>query len=284
MGIAIKLSTKDFSSENLGTVTFAVDYETTAMNKATAYCTAIGDTTYKTQLYQFFLELMYEGLWPKIYGLYPMLGDNLTKLSLNAKDVTTNSLITFANASAGDKCLSFVKTIGIGENDIASIDLFPFSNYLILQRTTSTSANSRLLCYHNISPSDAVGTLKLGTRVSGKAMFFYINYSPQVDFSNNSLNKQRLGFCATNNNMQGLENGTILESVPSKHINTVRPNLAIGAGSFNVYTSGETINENNSLFSGNVYFYYIGTMNMEELSTFDGITADFMSSVKNISV
>lgn len=277
MGIAIKLSTKDFSSENLGTVTFAEDFETTAMNKATAYCTAIGDTTYKTQLYQFFFELMYAGLWPKIYGLYPMLGDNLTKLALNAKDVSSRSLIPGANASAGDKYISYVNTVSTGTKSYTPIsELTTFSAYIYLTKTGDINTSTILAFFNSggdLTKDVSIGTyndsgLKLKLRV-GNAIRFY-------GITANSVRRFAISYKESYVDVLGEEETHVTSSV----VNNPLPNLELGGDSVGE-TAGETIVANTNLFNGYVHFYCLGNMSVEELATFDNIVNDFMSSVKN---
>lgn len=280
MGIAIKLQTKDFSSENLGTVTFAEDYETTAMNKATAYCTAIGDTTYKTQLYQFFLELMYAGLWPKIYGLYPMLGDNLTKLALNAKDVSSRSLIPGANASAGDKYISYVNTVSTGTKSYTPIsDLTAFSAYAYFTKTGSING-TKLLKFQN-SDGDLTKGISLGTYYnSGLKVWFTIGTVDKFyTITNNAVRRFAISYKDSYVDVLGEQETHITNT----NLHNPLPNLDLGGLSVGG-TAGETIEASPNLFSGYVHFYCLGNMSVEELATFDNITADFMSSVKNITV
>lgn len=280
MGIAIKLQTKDFSSENLGTVTFAEDYETTAMNKATAYCTAIGDTAYKTQLYQFFLDLMYAGLWPKIYGLYPMLGDNLTKLSLNAKDVTSRSIIPGANATAGDKYISYVNTVATGTKAFTPIsELTAFSAYAYFTKFGSISG-AVLLSFFN-SDGDLTQRVGVGTYNSSglKVRLTVANDNKYYAITNNAVRRFAISYKDSYVDVLGEQE----THITNLGLNNPLPNLELGGYSVGE-TAGETIEASTTLFNGYVHFYCLGNMSVEELATFDNITADFMSSVKNITV
>lgn len=278
MGLAIVLTNKDFSEENLGQVTFALSNEEKANNIAAAYCAAIGDTTYKSDIYNMVLGLLDIGLWTKIYSMYPILGDSVPSLSKNLKDVEHDSIITYANASVGDKKLVFVNTIGVGETSANALEGFSgeFSYYAVFAHVADSNMSTTLQCFKN----DTGGVAKI--HKAGNSYYQqWGGVNKNLSGQNNKTMRIAVSNVGTGTTCNIVKDGVHFDSATSVNGANIKPNLSLGVNAGEtVGTSGETIETNINLFKGDMYFYSIGKLSEAENIVFDGIVKTFLDSVK----
>ena len=114
MGTFIKINSADFSNSPFGKVTTT---EALIDNIVSAYTTAIGDTTYQTELRILVKSLYDNGIWEGL-DIYPMLGNTLAKkcVNLNSDNGTLKApLLVGGNASSVSDYIQFTKATDAGD-------------------------------------------------------------------------------------------------------------------------------------------------------------------------
>lgn len=293
MGIAIKLSGQDFTDSVLGRVTFKKSSAEVAADYVAAYSTAIGTTAYNSALLTMFTALVANGLDEKMFAIYPMLGNSLNSLKVNALSPGENDLSLFANASAGANKLVFVNTIGIGDKQSAVVRLGDdtddnYSWLTVFKR--DWNINSSTLFYFN-SPVVASISAKVNTANDGGQAVIVSNYRAS-DYTKVISADTATIWTLMGVNSQALAEGTINGtdySVASDNViaeRWPRPNTFLG-GDFYAGAStaeGETISSNANIWNGESYFHAIGNLTKAENAQLKQIVAAFLSEVKEITI
>lgn len=129
-GIANVIPGANFSGSILGKVTKILSPAEKAEEIVSAYTTAIGDTTYATQLQNMVKSLIDAGAWDGI-DIYPMLGSTLAhkQVNLNPDDgFIKEKLLLGSNASNVEGGLSFTTSEGAGSSIVATFKQYAWAD------------------------------------------------------------------------------------------------------------------------------------------------------------
>lgn len=162
-GIANVIPGANFSGSILGKVTKVLSPAEKAAEIVSAYTTAIGNTTYVTQLQNMVKSLIDAGAWEGI-DIYPMLGSTLAhkQVNLNPDDgFIKEQLLLGSNASNVDGGLSFTTSAEAGSSISPTFKQYAWADKAGIfiaadvQRDGAYTANSNLYVSSNNNAGNA---------------------------------------------------------------------------------------------------------------------------------
>ena len=262
--------------KNLGKVTFRKSIAEMVAN----YCSAINDSSYSGELLEMFEQLQKNNILNKIYAIYPIMGNDIASLSLNAQNVDKRHLVTYANASAKENVLSFANNIGIGNvganecNELAG----EFSMYAAFKHIKKDINGATL---QNFTSENNEGKASI-IRQSQELLVLWGGQAVNLNINTSTIGRVALSNVGESKTASIVKDGVLLQTISSDLATGIVPNLNIGVSNTSVGEVGQQIEANSALFSGELYFYALGVMTADELVTFDTIVSQFLSKVKSL--
>lgn len=293
MGLVIKLNDQNFSGSSLGVITVLPSNRTRAAQITQAYCTAIGSTAYKSAINRLVYQLINSGIYDKMIGIYPILGNSISTLKVNLMSPGTKDIIVGANASAIENQFDFSRTIGTGNvGDPVNLTTNNSFSVLLGSRTKSSTGGC---CYLNFWES--------GTSTKKFQMFTALESSVQknklgigADFGSHVVTfdeantDNKLWGCAVNvsaGKYLAINNGVYTNGdiYDATRLANVFPNAILGQNQYTAKstTAGATISANSALANGYVFFYAIGLLQGDENKILSDAANRFVADVKGIS-
>ena len=279
----------DFSDSPLGSVEFAVTDEELAMRYANAFCTSIGDDTYKSQLQSMILSLLENNLWNKMIAIYPMIGNTSTTLVKNLVNDGTDAFIA-ANASAGTNKLVFSNAIGTGNvaNNVTMLSneghgVSIYANF----KCTASGLN-------DIATFSRVGSTPKMYQNGNKYVAIEAVSSSQIStVSAQSATSACFRVVEVNDGKYGvtLKVGEETKSITDLNYNADYPmyvgnNIGVNirnADAMNTEAGATLSSGIRGLFKGEMYFYAIGRLTSTEEDLVKSIFDAFVNSMNKVS-
>jgi hypothetical protein len=293
-GIANVIPTADFSNSPLGRVTIVQTPAERAAEIVSDYTTAIGDSTYSTELLTMVTSLITLGAWDNL-DIYPMLGNTVEKLSknLNADNGFIKAPIALKENSAtvgSDNKHIVVSKIADNNEDalpseletkdktIASAsDISGIYSFLDFKRADSSAMS---LIYHKRIANTYIGTrLRCAAGSSGGQLYFNLGKtsvsSPDYSIAyNNTLVGQR-------HRIEVLANGTTLGLYVDEQLDTNASDEPTSIATYEF--TDKTYVRNNALCNhatGECRFYAQGDIDPLLFASVNTIFKTFLDAVK----